>query len=134
MVPKGRRDFCRTRCTQSAAILDRRKRHRFLRRGVQAQRLPRRAQLLPQHRSQLGNHRRDGRPAGVCAGALHRRRSRLRGRLPGYGPVARKHEELRPRLAQDPDAPGCGHWTQQERPNEVSAALVEFIQALPSRP
>ena len=28
---------------------------------------------------------------------------------------------------------GCGHWTQQERPNEVSAALVEFIRALPSR-
>ena len=28
---------------------------------------------------------------------------------------------------------GCGHWTQQERPNDVSAALVEFIQALPSR-
>jgi pimeloyl-ACP methyl ester carboxylesterase len=29
--------------------------------------------------------------------------------------------------------PGCGHWTQQERPNEVNAALVEFIRALPSR-
>jgi pimeloyl-ACP methyl ester carboxylesterase len=29
--------------------------------------------------------------------------------------------------------PGCGHWTQQERPNEVSAALVDFIRALPSR-
>lgn len=29
--------------------------------------------------------------------------------------------------------PGCGHWTQQERPNEVSVALVEFIRALPSR-
>jgi pimeloyl-ACP methyl ester carboxylesterase len=29
--------------------------------------------------------------------------------------------------------PGCGHWTQQERPNEVSAALVEFIRALPGR-
>ena len=29
--------------------------------------------------------------------------------------------------------PGCGHWTQQERPNEVSAALVEFIRTLPSR-
>jgi pimeloyl-ACP methyl ester carboxylesterase len=29
--------------------------------------------------------------------------------------------------------PGCGHWTQQERPNEVSTALVEFIRALPGR-
>ncbi|MDE5442700.1 alpha/beta fold hydrolase [Bradyrhizobium sp. CSA207] len=28
---------------------------------------------------------------------------------------------------------GCGHWTQQERPNEVSAALIEFIRALPNR-
>lgn len=24
--------------------------------------------------------------------------------------------------------PGCGHWTQQERPNEVSAALVELSE------
>lgn len=23
--------------------------------------------------------------------------------------------------------PGCGHWTQQERPDEVNAALVEFV-------
>ncbi len=29
--------------------------------------------------------------------------------------------------------PGCGHWTQQERPSEVSAALIEFIRTLPSR-
>jgi pimeloyl-ACP methyl ester carboxylesterase len=28
--------------------------------------------------------------------------------------------------------PGCGHWTQQERPSDVSAALVEFIRGLPS--
>lgn len=26
--------------------------------------------------------------------------------------------------------PGCGHWTQQERPNEVNAALVEFLGGL----
>ena len=25
---------------------------------------------------------------------------------------------------------GCGHWTQQERPSEVSAAMVEFLRAL----
>jgi pimeloyl-ACP methyl ester carboxylesterase len=24
--------------------------------------------------------------------------------------------------------PGCGHWTQQERPSEVNAALVEFLR------
>jgi pimeloyl-ACP methyl ester carboxylesterase len=26
--------------------------------------------------------------------------------------------------------PGCGHWTQQERPAEVNAALIEFLQGL----
>jgi len=25
---------------------------------------------------------------------------------------------------------GCGHWAQQERPNEVNAALLEFLQAI----
>jgi len=28
--------------------------------------------------------------------------------------------------------PGCGHWTQQERPNEVNAAIIDFIRGLPS--
>ena len=28
--------------------------------------------------------------------------------------------------------PGCGHWTQQERPNEVNAAIIDFIRSLPS--
>jgi pimeloyl-ACP methyl ester carboxylesterase len=27
--------------------------------------------------------------------------------------------------------PGCGHWTQQERPAEVSAAMIEFLRGLP---
>ncbi len=26
--------------------------------------------------------------------------------------------------------PGCGHWTQQERPKEVSVAMVEFLRSL----
>jgi pimeloyl-ACP methyl ester carboxylesterase len=26
--------------------------------------------------------------------------------------------------------PGCGHWTQQERPAEVNAALIAFLEAL----
>jgi len=30
--------------------------------------------------------------------------------------------------------PGCGHWTQQERPNEVNAALIDFLRKLPSEP
>jgi pimeloyl-ACP methyl ester carboxylesterase len=27
--------------------------------------------------------------------------------------------------------PGCGHWTQQERPSEVNAAIIDFIRSLP---
>jgi pimeloyl-ACP methyl ester carboxylesterase len=26
--------------------------------------------------------------------------------------------------------PGCGHWTQQERPNEVNKALIDFLRSL----
>src|SRR5262249_21172447 len=26
--------------------------------------------------------------------------------------------------------PGCGHWTQQERPAEVNAAMIEFLKGL----
>ena len=25
---------------------------------------------------------------------------------------------------------GCGHWTQQERPDEVNAAMLEFLASL----
>ena len=27
---------------------------------------------------------------------------------------------------------GCGHWTQQERPGEVNAAIIDFLRGLPS--
>jgi epoxide hydrolase A/B len=27
--------------------------------------------------------------------------------------------------------PGCGHWTQQERPTEVNAAMIDFLRGLP---
>jgi pimeloyl-ACP methyl ester carboxylesterase len=27
---------------------------------------------------------------------------------------------------------GCGHWTEQERPNEVNAAMIDFLRSLPS--
>ncbi len=26
--------------------------------------------------------------------------------------------------------PGCGHWTQQERPAEVNAAVIQFLREL----
>jgi pimeloyl-ACP methyl ester carboxylesterase len=27
---------------------------------------------------------------------------------------------------------GCGHWTQQERPPEVNAAIIDFLRSLPA--
>lgn len=35
-----------------------------------------------------------------------------------------------PRLQQSLILPGCGHWTQQERPAEVNAALLGFLAGL----
>jgi pimeloyl-ACP methyl ester carboxylesterase len=29
--------------------------------------------------------------------------------------------------------PGCGHWTQQERPGEVNALLVPWLETLKGR-
>jgi pimeloyl-ACP methyl ester carboxylesterase len=39
---------------------------------------------------------------------------------------------LVPQLRETIVLPGCGHWTQQERPEEVNAALIEFQRSLPS--
>ncbi|WP_017573924.1 alpha/beta fold hydrolase [Nocardiopsis halotolerans] len=35
-----------------------------------------------------------------------------------------------PRLHASLTLPGCGHWTQQERPEEVNAALLDFLGAV----
>jgi pimeloyl-ACP methyl ester carboxylesterase len=37
---------------------------------------------------------------------------------------------LVPKLRPTVTLPGCGHWTQQERPTEVSAAMIDFIRSL----
>jgi pimeloyl-ACP methyl ester carboxylesterase len=39
--------------------------------------------------------------------------------------------QLFPTLTREPVIlPGCGHWTQQERPDEVNAALLDFLRSL----
>jgi pimeloyl-ACP methyl ester carboxylesterase len=38
--------------------------------------------------------------------------------------------KLVPKLRQTLMLPGCGHWTQQERPDEVNAAILEFLKSL----
>lgn len=35
-----------------------------------------------------------------------------------------------PKLRKTVVLPGCGHWTQQERPAEVNAAMIEFLREL----
>ncbi|GHC85212.1 epoxide hydrolase [Nocardiopsis terrae] len=37
---------------------------------------------------------------------------------------------IAPKLHADITLSGCGHWTQQERPKEVNAALLDFLAAL----
>jgi pimeloyl-ACP methyl ester carboxylesterase len=53
--------------------------------------------------------------------------------FPGTDQLLASQKTLVPGLRRIQMLPGCGHWTQQERPNEVNVALIEFIQALPSR-
>jgi pimeloyl-ACP methyl ester carboxylesterase len=35
-----------------------------------------------------------------------------------------------PKLRRTIMLPGCGHWTQQERPAEVNTAIIEFLKGL----
>jgi len=52
-------------------------------------------------------------------------------------PGADKHiaslKDVIPELRKTIMLPGCGHWTQQERPHEVSVAMLEFLKTLESR-
>ncbi|MGK3940777.1 alpha/beta hydrolase [Streptomyces caeruleatus] len=51
--------------------------------------------------------------------------------FPGTAELIEQLPRLMPNLVRDPVVlPGCGHWTQQERPDEVNAALVEFLTGL----
>ena len=38
--------------------------------------------------------------------------------------------QIVPKLTKTVMLPGCGHWTQQERPAEVNAAMLEFLKTL----
>jgi len=35
-----------------------------------------------------------------------------------------------PQLRETIMLPGCGHWTQQERPGEVNTAMIAFLASL----
>ena len=53
--------------------------------------------------------------------------------FPGTDQLLANLKNFVPGLRNIQMLPGCGHWTQQERPDEVNAMLVDFIRALPSR-
>ena len=103
-------------------------RPRRLRRRVRAQRLHRRAQPLPQRRPRLGGPRRLRRPADHRAVAVHRRRPRRADDL-GRGRHRPVHETM-PECRGSHILDGCGHWTQQERADDVNRLLLEFLQGL----
>lgn len=49
---------------------------------------------------------------------------------PGPDELVARMRQTVPRLREAILLPGCGHWTQQERPGEVSRAMIEFIRGL----
>ena len=50
--------------------------------------------------------------------------------FPGARDLIDRLQTFVPGLTRTVVLPGCGHWTQQERPAEVNAALIEFLRAL----
>ena len=42
-------------------------------------------------------------------------------------PAIAAFDQTLPKLHRSIILEGCGHWTQQERPDEVNAALVDFL-------
>jgi pimeloyl-ACP methyl ester carboxylesterase len=52
--------------------------------------------------------------------------------FPGAAEHIASMKQFVPLLRDIQMLPGCGHWTQQERPAEVSAAIIEFLRGLPN--
>ena len=51
--------------------------------------------------------------------------------FPGMDQHLANMKNFVPALREIQMLPGCGHWTQQERPGEVNAAIIEFLRSLP---
>jgi len=51
--------------------------------------------------------------------------------FPGAAQLIANLKAFVPELRETIMLPGCGHWTQQERPDEVNAALIKFLRGLP---
>jgi pimeloyl-ACP methyl ester carboxylesterase len=50
--------------------------------------------------------------------------------FPGMDQLLPNLTKFIPQLRQTIMLPGCGHWTQQERPAEVNAAMIDFLRSL----
>jgi pimeloyl-ACP methyl ester carboxylesterase len=50
--------------------------------------------------------------------------------FPGMADVVARQAALLPKLHKAVLLPGCGHWTQQERPDAVNAEILEFLRGL----
>jgi pimeloyl-ACP methyl ester carboxylesterase len=51
--------------------------------------------------------------------------------FPGMPEMLPHMKQFVPHLTESLVLPGCGHWTQQERPAEVTEALTRFLAGLP---
>jgi pimeloyl-ACP methyl ester carboxylesterase len=52
--------------------------------------------------------------------------------FPGMDQLLPNLKHFVPELRNMLMLPGCGHWTQQERPSEVNAAIIDFLRSLPA--
>jgi len=50
--------------------------------------------------------------------------------FPGMDQLIPKLAQFVPKLRKTIMLPGCGHWTQQERPKEVNDAMIAFLNSL----
>jgi pimeloyl-ACP methyl ester carboxylesterase len=50
--------------------------------------------------------------------------------FPGAKEIVANLSRFVPQLRKTEILPGCGHWTQQERPQEVNAAMIGFLREL----
>ncbi|MBZ9884630.1 alpha/beta hydrolase [Mesorhizobium sp. CA10] len=53
--------------------------------------------------------------------------------FPGMDQLLANLRNFVPQIRDTLMLPGCGHWTQQERPDEVNAAMIDFLRSLPKR-
>ena len=98
--------------------------------GIHPLGFPRRVELVSQHRPKLGAAGAVRRGDGERPGAVHDRRIRPHAGLSRREGAGGDLKKFVPELREMILLPDCGHWTQQERPNEVNAAMIGFLRGL----